>query len=147
VVGSTTTDAGGRWSIVPPPMSRSALLRAVFAGAGPGTPGVISPVAAVAVVPALGIRAEQSSVAAGGSAIVDGAVRPSKPRVTVAAYRVLANGGLKRVATRTAGARAGAFRASIRLPAAGTYRLVASVPADAVTAAGLSAPVDVRAGG
>jgi hypothetical protein len=147
VVGSTTTGPDGGWSIAPPPMSRSAVLRAVFAGAGRGRPGVISPVAGVGVVPALGISAEQSSVPAGGSAIVDGTVRPSKARVAIAAYRVLANGGLKRVATRSAAASAGGFRASIRFSAAGTYRLVASVPADAVTAAGLSAPVDVHVGG
>jgi hypothetical protein len=85
------------------------------------------------------MAAERSSVPAGGSAIVNGTVRPSKPRVAITAYRVLANGGLKRVVTRTAVASTGGFRASIRLATAGTYRLVASVPADAVTAAGLSA--------
>jgi hypothetical protein len=147
VVGTTTTGPDGGWSIALPPMSRSAVLRAVFAGGGAGRPGVISPVAGVGVVPALGMRAEQPSVPAGGTAIVDGTVRPSKSRVAIAAYRVLPDGTLKRVATRSAGASAGTFRASIRLPAAGTYRLVASVPADAVTAAGLSTAVEVQAGG
>jgi hypothetical protein len=144
-VASAITAPDGTWSAAVPAPARYSVLRAVFAGDGGDRPGVISPVAAVDVVPAIGLSAEQPSVPAGRSVVVDGTVSPPKRRVTIVAYRVLADGRLKRAATRRVRVSRGAFRAGIRLARAGTYRLVARVPADSATGAGSSAPVEVTA--
>jgi hypothetical protein len=97
------------------------------------------------VVPAIGLSSEQPSVPAGGVVTVDGTVAPAKRRVTLVAYRVLSSGRAARESTRRATVTAGAFRAAIRLKHPGTYRLVATVPADSATAPGRSAAVEVQA--
>jgi hypothetical protein len=144
-VGTTTTAADGSWSTTLPPQQRSEAIRAVFAGAGGDRPGVFSPYVFVTVVPAIGLSSEQPSVPAGGVVTVDGTVAPAKRRVTLVAYRVLSSGRAARESTRRATVTAGAFRAAIRLKHPGTYRLVATVPADSATAPGRSAAVEVQA--
>jgi hypothetical protein len=146
VLATTTTGPDGSWSVALPPLTRNALLRAVFAGQqAAGRPGVISPLVAVRVDTAVGMTAQQQSVPAGSSAVVNGTVRPARPRVTISAYQVLADGSLKRLRSQRAGASGGIFTASIPLPRPGRYRLVASVPAGGATGAGRSAPVEVQA--
>ena len=143
-VGSATTGVDGSWSATLPPLTRGAVVRAVFAGDGSDArPGVISPVAFAYVAAAISLNAEAPP--SGGRVTVSGTVQPAKKRVTIAAYRVTGDGRLRRASSRSAGAGRGSFRAALKLPGGpGTFRLVATTAADSRTAAGRSNEVDVE---
>ncbi len=145
IVGAATTGADGTWSTTLPAQERSGVLRAVFAGDGGARPGVFSPPVFVTVVPAIQLNPEQPSVPAGGKVTVEGTVAPAKRRVTLVAYRVLSGGRVRRESSRRASVKSGAFKAAITLRHSGTYRLVATVPADSATGPGRSAAVEVQA--
>jgi hypothetical protein len=135
VVGSALTAPDGSWS-ASPVAERSGVFRAVYLGA-PSSPGVISNVAWVEAVPVVTLDAGQRS---GGRVDVSGTIAPAGKRVTVTAYR----GSTKAVARRFK-ATDGTFHGSIDLPTSAAYSLIASVPADAATAAGSSNVVKLPA--
>jgi hypothetical protein len=136
VVASALTAPDGSWSSQMPAPARSSLVRAVYMGGA--SPGTISNLARVEVTPVISLGAEQPGT---GSVVVDGTVAPGRKAVTVTAYR-----GRQKVSTRRIAVRDGSFRGAIGLPAAGTYRLVATVPADAATGAARSHSVEVQSG-
>ena len=91
----------------------------------------------MAVAPALTL-----SVGSTAPLEVAGTVRPAKPSVIVDLYRSGHTGG-KPIARHTVRSSHGGFAASFPAPPAGDYVLVARSAADAVNAAGASAPVPV----
>jgi hypothetical protein len=130
VARATTADDGSWWTALPP-FAHAAVLRAVFAGDGGDRPGVISPLAPLALAPAIELSASGESVS--------GTVRPVKKRVTVTAY----SGAEKVKSTRVAVHSDGTFATTLSLRGPGSYRLIATTAADARTAAGQSNEVDV----
>jgi hypothetical protein len=124
------------------------MLRELTAARAPA-PGSFTPPAQPAAPPrppAAVVRAKATRrVRAGRSTVLRGSVSPQKPRLTAQLAiqdRRKRWHYVRRIALR---ARAGAFRASIRLNRPALYRLRVTVPADKGTAAGRSPDVFVRA--
>jgi hypothetical protein len=137
VVARALTAADGTWTAAPA-AQRSGVFRAVYLGSGdPASPGVISNVAYVAVTPVITLSAERQG---SGEVAVSGTVAPARRAVTVTLYR-----SGKRVSAKALGAMSGSFGGTVTLPKPGNYSLVASVPADAATAAGRSQTVKLPA--
>ena len=143
VLGATTAAPDGSWSAQLPAATGTAPIRAVFAGDG-SRPGVVSNTGYVVVAPQVALAATPTTVAARGSVVASGTVRPAKARVRVTAYLVRPDGGLRKVASRTVGARSARYRAKLRLKGAGTYRLVTRAGPDAASTGGRSAPFEVQ---
>jgi uncharacterized protein with LGFP repeats len=136
VVATAVTAPDGTWSATPV-AERSGVFRAVYVGAKGTSPGVISNVAWVTVTPVITLSASRRT-----DKLVDvsGTIAPAKRTVTVTAYR-----GGKRVAAKTLTGTSGSFSGTLALPKPGSYTIVATVPADAATAAGRSQPVKLPA--
>jgi hypothetical protein len=143
VLATTTAAGDGSWSATLPPLTASALVRAVFAGDA-GRPGVVSPPAYLGLLPRIGLTATPAQLAPGGTVTASGEVRPAKARVTVFAYLESAAGGERRVASRTAGASSGSYTAKLKLTSAGSYRIVTRAGADARSGSGKSPSATVR---
>jgi hypothetical protein len=122
-IATALTAPDGTWSANVPAESNG-VLRAVYHGGS--TPGVISNVASLLVTPSLTLTTDATEP---GTVKVSGTVSPEKRLVKVTAYR-----GSKQVGARNLTASDGAFSGSIRAKGTPT-RLVASVPADAITGA------------
>lgn len=133
-VATALTAPDGSWS-ADVSLERSSVVRAVYRG-GP-TPGVISNVAGVQVLPVISLTAGDP---AQGEVPVSGTVQPTRELVTITAYQ-----GTKKVKTRRLRVSDGAFSGTVALPGAAAYSLVASVPADAATGAARSNPVKLPA--
>ena len=129
-VATALTAPDGTWS-ASVPLDRTSVVRAVYRGGA--TPGVISNVAGVEVLPAISLDAGQP---ANGGVAVNGTVQPGKRLVTITIYQ-----GTKKVGTRRLHVSRDTFSGTVALPGAASYSLIASVPADAVTGAGRSNPV------
>ncbi|MGB2711343.1 MAG: hypothetical protein WBC33_07485, partial [Conexibacter sp.] len=69
---------------------------------------------------------------------------PAKPRVRVVVERRLPSGRFRRVQLHPLATADGAFATTLRLSAAGLYRVVVRTPTDAVNAAGSSRRLGVR---
>jgi hypothetical protein len=126
-VANALTAPDGTWS-ASFPLDRSSVVRAVYRGGS--TPGVISNVAGIQVLPAISLTAGQP---ANGEVAVKGTVEPGKSVVTVTIYD-----GTKKVGTRRLHVNGDAFSGTVALPGTATYSLIASVPADSLTGAGRS---------
>ena len=133
-VASALTAPDGSWS-ADVPVDRSSVVRAVYRGGS--TPGVISNVAGVAVVPLISLSAADP---ADGKVTVSGTVSPGRSLVTIDVYR---DG--KVVKTRRLHVTDGAFTGDVALPGTAAYSLIASVPADASTSAARSNAVKLPA--
>lgn len=141
VVATALTAPDGSWSVTPPALSRSSVLRAVFPGEGADAPGIISPLVGVTVVPAISIKADRMRATPGDTITVTGSVRPSKRRVSLSVARGAHQASVRRIATDS-----GRFSAKVKLARAGTYRITASVPADGRTTSARSSAIRVQAG-
>ena len=126
------------------PIAHNDVVRAVFVGGG-ALPRVVSTPIVVTVVPVLTMRASAPAVPAASAVTLTGTVAPAKRRLLVVEQR-LRRGKYQRVRQIRVGARAGAFSLNVRLPKAGAYRFIARSPADRLTAAGASLPVQVAVG-
>ena len=129
----TTTSAPDGSLSAPVTLSMDALLR----GLHRSQPAAVGDWTAVAVAPALTL-----SVGSTAPLEVAGTVNPAKPSVTVDLYRSGDAGG-KPIARHTVRSSHGGFATSFPAPRTGDYVLVARTAADAVNAAGASAPVPV----
>jgi N-acetylmuramoyl-L-alanine amidase len=131
VLARATTDGDGRWnaSVV---AERSLVLRAVSAAA----PAIVSDVAEIGVAPALTLTLVSTYPPR-----ISGTVRPAKPTVTIDVYRDL--GRRTRISSTTVRVHHGRFRFSPTL-GVGLFTVIARTAADARTAAGASAPLQIR---
>jgi hypothetical protein len=126
------------------PIAHNDVVRALYTGDG-SLPRVAAPPVAVSLVPVVTLAASAPSVTAGSAVTLTGTVAPAKRRVIVEEQR-LRKGAFKRVRRIRAGVVSGAFRLDVKLPRAGSYRFIARVPADRLTALGSSATIAVTAG-
>jgi N-acetylmuramoyl-L-alanine amidase len=123
------------------PLPHNDVVRALYTGDGTLPRVAAAPVRAF-VVPVVTL---QASPPANSAVTLTGTVAPAKRRVIVEEQR-LRKGAFKRVRLIRAGVVNGAFRLDVKLPKPGSYRFIARVPADRLTALGASAPVAVTAG-
>ncbi len=133
-IAAVVTAADGTWAAtVTPP--QSVVVRAVHSAA----PAAVSNLAAIGVTPAITL-----TLAATSPLTVAGTVAPAKRSVTIVVYQEI-GGRRKPVLTRKVTVRHGSFTARLSLgaKAAGDYVIVAQTAADAISAAGMSAPVTV----
>jgi hypothetical protein len=133
-LAAVTTAADGTWTAPPLTLTRSVVLRAVYAAA----PAAVSDVVVVGVLPVITL-----TLASTAPLRVSGTVQPAKRHVTISVYR---GAGRTPVLTRTVAVRRGSFEARLNLPrkdAHGTFRIVARTEADTVSAAGASAPLQL----
>ncbi len=133
-IATVSTAADGAWAAtVTPP--QSVLVRAVHSAA----PAAVSNLAAIGVTPAITL-----TLAATAPLTVSGTVAPAKRSVSIVVYKGIA-GRRKPVLTRKVAVRQGRFEArlSLGVNARGVYVIVAETAADAISAAGVSAPITV----
>jgi hypothetical protein len=142
VLTTTTVDSAGNWLAQLPPLPANAVVRAVFAGDS-ARPGVVSPPVYLTLAPQIELSVSPPAPVAGDTVVAAGAVRPGKTRVTVTAYLERPDGSERRVASRTARASSGSYRAKLKLTTAGQYRIVTTAGADSRSGAGSSPPVAV----
>ncbi|MFZ0092134.1 MAG: N-acetylmuramoyl-L-alanine amidase, partial [Solirubrobacteraceae bacterium] len=133
-LATVTTAADGTWSATLA-LSRSVVVRALHATA----PAAVSNLVVVEVTPALTLALNSTAPLS-----VSGTIAPAKPSVAIAVYKRTAT-GRELVLSRAVAARRGAFTARLDLGARahGDYVIVARTAADALSAAGASAPVTV----
>jgi hypothetical protein len=113
------------------PITRNMLLRALH----PASPTVVSPLVAVEAASTVTVQ-----LASSAPLRVTGTVAPATATVTVELFRAGARRALR---TRTAHVSAGTFAATFPRPRAGAYTVIATAPATATNAAGVSAPLAV----
>jgi hypothetical protein len=140
-VSRTRTSSDGTF-FGPVPVRRNARVRARFVN---GTETVYSSVIPLTIVPELRARASTKRVVEGGTVRVDVAVTPYRPRVDIVVARQLRNGRYAPVGKVRARVRGNRARATIRLPRAGLYRIIAQAPRDRMAAATRAPWVFVRA--
>jgi hypothetical protein len=143
ILATTVAGADGGWSAQLPAVTSRGSLRAVFAGDA-GRPGVASNTAYVDVVPQIDLAVSPTSLAAEGTVVATGSVRPGKRRVRVTAYLQRADGTERRAVRRRVPARDGTYSASLPLRRAGSYRLVTTASEDLASLAGSSPSVFVQ---
>lgn len=131
-IAAATTAPDGSWS-VPVTLSADTMLRGVHRP----HPAAVSDWMAVAVAPVISL-----TVTSAAPLQVTGNLTPAKRRVSVDLYRLGRTGG-KPTVSRTVAVSRGRFAATLPAPPRGDYVLVARTAADAVNAAGASAPVPV----
>ena len=127
---TTSTDANGRWTLTVTP-GTNMLLRALHRAA----PATVSPVALVAVVPALTLQLVSRS-----PLVVQGTVSPAPAKVTVMLRR---RGRRRPVLVRTTRVLGGRFTARLGRRKPGRYTVTVAVSANAQTAGATSRPVSV----
>ena len=116
------------------PLTQNALVRALHRPA----PAAVSTLVAIDVAPAITITVPSTS-----PLTVTGTVAPPTKTATVELFTVSADGRWQALRQQRVPVRQGAFAATLATPAAGEYGLSVHTPADAVSAAGVSAPVQV----
>ncbi len=133
-IATATTAADGTWTATVT-LPRSVVVRALH----PAAPAAVSNLVAIGVTPVITL-----ALAATSPLTVTGTIRPAKRTVTIAVYEQI-GARRKAVATRKVAVRQGRFTARLSLgpKAAGEYVIFAETAADAVSAAGVSAPVMV----
>lgn len=132
-VANATTGADGRFSAAVL-LTRYTLLRALHRAA----PAAVSTVVAVAVAPAITITVESTV-----PLIVSGTVKPATRKATVDLFAVQPDGQWTVLRRAVVAVKRGAFSATIATAGPGVYGLSVHTPADAVSAPGTSAPVQV----
>ena len=138
-VAELTTDANGQFS-VSLPISFNAALRALFTGAS-GLPATVSEPLNLSVAPVLTLTAASTVAAVATPVTLTGTVSPAVARVLVTVSAAPASGGRATVSTHHLLTSGGAFGLTFAPARPGTYRCVASTPADLQSAAGTSPAV------
>lgn len=140
-VAATRTGADGIWSAAPA-LVVNGPLRAIATlpdGRELGAPAVEAEVRT-----GIAVAVSRTTVRSGREVALTGTTSPAKARVRVLVERRLARNRFRRVGVQVVSTATGAFAATLRLPAAGLYRLRATTAADAANAAGRSRAVVVR---
>ena len=132
-IASATTAADGSYG-VSVPLTRYTLLRALH----PLAPASVSTLAGVEVAPAITVTVESTS-----PLTVTGTVSPPTKKVTIDLFSVQPDGHWERLLRKRITVRHGAFAATLATPGPGPYGVSVHTPADAISAAGVSAPVPV----
>lgn len=132
-VATATTGADGRWSAAVA-LKRRALLRALHRPA----PAAVSDLVAISVPAAITLKLVTASPLK-----VSGTVRPSTGTVTLELFAVQPGGHWARLRRRVVTVRHGAFSAVLATSVPGVYGVSAHTAANTVSAAGVSAPVEV----
>lgn len=140
------TGADGIWSAALP-LTQNGDVRAVAVASE-----IASAEIPVRVEAGVSVRASTRHVRAGDAIALTGATSPAKRRVAVAVERQLldhrgTDAGrprFRRVSVRALATVDGSYATSLRLPAAGVYRVSVRTATDATNAAGSSRPVRVR---
>jgi len=135
-IGEATTAPDGSFTVAVP-LTRYTFLRALHRPA----PAAVSTLVAFAVAPAITLAVESTA-----PLTVAGTVEPPTKTATVELFAVQADGHwapLRRVKVKLA---RGAFTATLATPGPGSYGISVHTPADAVSAAGVSAPLPVTVG-
>jgi hypothetical protein len=141
-VATTTTGADGIWSTALP-LTQNGDVRALAVGSG-----IRSPAVPIRVRAGVTVRASSRHVPVGSPIVLRGATTPAKPRVRVLIERRLDDGPrgsrFRRQSLRTVATAGGRYALTLRLPAAGVYRVTARTLADRANAAGDSRPLTLR---
>ena len=132
-LGSATTGPDGSFSVAVP-LTQNTLLRALHRPA----PAAVSTLVGVEVAPAITVATPSTA-----PLTVTGTVRPPTKAATVALFSVAADGHWQPLARHRVAVKHGAFSASFGTPGAGVYGVSVRTPADAVSAPGISSPVQV----
>jgi hypothetical protein len=104
----------------------------------PGAPAAVSTLVGVEVAPAITLAVQSTA-----PLTVSGTVDPPTKRATIELFTVQADGHWQPLASKRVTVAHGAYAAILATPGPGTYGLSVHTPADAVSAAGASAPVPV----
>jgi N-acetylmuramoyl-L-alanine amidase len=133
-IGEATTEPDGSFT-APVALTRYTLVRAVH----PVAPAAVSTLVGVEIAPAITLTVESTS-----PLTVAGTVHPPTKKATVDLFSVQPDGDweplLRKRVTVTPG---GTFSATLATPGPGAYGLSVHTAADAISAAGVSAPVPV----
>jgi hypothetical protein len=132
-LGTATSGADGSFTAAVP-LTRFTVLRAVRRDA----PAAVSTLVEVEVSPALTLTVESTA-----PLTVSGTVDPPTKRAIIALFAVQADGHWQSLARTGVAVKHGAFTATLATPGPGAYGLSVHTSADAVSAAGVSAPVPV----
>lgn len=140
-VVTVVTGPDGIWS-TGLPLAQNAQVRIVHAASGTTSPAIAIPVRA-------GVRLQASArtVRLGGALALSGTTHPPKGAVRIVVERRLDGASkprYRRVRTHVVAAVEGAFELPLRLPTAGTYRVIARTTTDRVNASGASRGLIVR---
>jgi hypothetical protein len=137
-VAAARTGADGIWNAALS-LTENAQLRAVHTASG-----IASPAIATAVRAGIRVRADRAAVRLGGEVELTGTTSPPKARVRVVVERRVGERRFRRVRAQLVTTVTGGFARTLRLPAAGVYRIRATTAADAANAAGISRSLAVR---
>jgi len=132
-LGSAVTGPDGRFTATVP-LTRYSLLRALHRPA----PATVSTLVGVDVAPAITVTIESAVPLK-----VAGTVHPPTKTALIELYAVQTGGAWKLLHRKHLRVQRGAFAATLATPGPGDYALSVHTPADAVSAAGVSAPVTV----
>lgn len=138
-LAATTTGEDGIWSAALP-LFENTELRAVHAASGIASPAIAVPVRA-----GIAVRLTRRLLRVGGEVELAGTTTPAKARVRVIVDRRLERRRFRRVQTHVvAAAASGGFAHTLRLAAAGVYRVRVTTVPDVTNAAGISRSLVVR---
>jgi N-acetylmuramoyl-L-alanine amidase len=137
-VAAATTGEDGIWTAALP-LAENAELRVVHPSSGIASPAIAVPVRA-----GIAARVSRDVVRLGGDVELTGMTSPAKARVRVLIDRRLERRRFRRVRTYTVATVNGGFARTLRLPAAGVYRIRVTTAADGANAAGASRPLALR---
>jgi len=132
-LASATTGPDGRFT-APVPLTRYTLLRALHRPA----PAAVSTLVGVAVAPAITITVPSTAPLE-----VTGRIDPPTKTATVDLFAVQPDGHWQPFQTKRVTVKRGGFAATLATAGAGTYGLSVHTPGDAISAPGVSAPVEV----
>ena len=132
IAGATTAADGSFTATVP--LTQHTLLRALHGAA----PAAVSTLVGIEVAPAITLTVESTA-----PLTVAGTVNPPTKKATVDLFAVQSDGQWTLLQRTPVAVTRGGFAATLATPGPGTYGLSVHTPADAVSAAGTSAPVSV----
>jgi hypothetical protein len=132
-IGNATTGPDGSFTAAVP-LTRYTLVRALH----PVAPAAVSTLVAVAVAPAITLSVESTV-----PLTVAGTVDPPTKQATIHLFAVEPDGEWEPLVSKRVKVAHGAFTATLATPGPGSYGLSVHTPADAISAAGVSAPVPV----
>ncbi|HWF72037.1 MAG TPA: N-acetylmuramoyl-L-alanine amidase [Solirubrobacteraceae bacterium] len=130
-IATATTGADGSFTAMVA-LTQLTLLRALHRAA----PAAVSTLVSVEVAPAITV-----SIASTVPLTVTGTVDPPTKKATIELFTVQPDGHWQSLSSKQVPVRHGAFTATLTTPGPGAYGLSVHTPADAVSAAGASAPV------
>jgi hypothetical protein len=132
-IGNATTGPDGSFTAAAA-LREFTLLRALHRAA----PATVSTLVGVEVAPAITVTVDSTA-----PLTVSGTVAPPTKRATINLFAVQSDGTWRPLSRKPVAVRQGAFAATLATPGPGAYGLSVHTPADAVSAAGVSAPVPV----